>query len=306
MNEVAHITESDTVNYVAYAARGDKHEGYSEPLGFFECEKEVNANCNHHDKRYDRKSNRLALKDSESRALVFDFDEVEQAYDVLLHAVLVKEIPNVLFGQQIRNQNDRNHRKFDDIQPPFFLCDLRPVGKKRLCFCFVIDFFFVTVHKVLSASDLRRNRDSHPLRRKEEDVFCDLLNTAVKSVNRAAHKIENPVHRLLIERGKIDNHLFSHFEVVDEQLHVLVGSRRVDNHAAALTDGRLRVTRHLTDGRGLTLAREDSSASLHIRALRLFVSEIPFVHMLYPIVSYIALRAVISCLRHGDILASRE
>lgn len=141
------------------------------------------------------------------------------------------------------------------------------------------NLFFLISHKNSLSSDLRRNGYRHPLRSKEENIFGDLLYASVKSVNRAAHKVENSVNRLLIERGKIDDDLFSHFEVIDEQLHVLVGARRVDNYTATLTDGRLRVTRHLRSGRGL--ARENSSPVLHIRTLCLIVSEIPFVHMLF-------------------------
>lgn len=144
------------------------------------------------------------------------------------------------------------------------------------------NLFFLISHKNSLSSDLRRDCYRHSLRSKEENIFGYLLYASVKSVNRAAHKVENSVNRLLIERGKIDDDLFSHFEVIDEQLHVLVGARRVDNYTAALTDGRLRVTRHLRSGRGL--ARENSSPVLHIRALRLIVSKISFVHIFTHIV----------------------
>ena len=55
-------------------------------------------------------------------------------------------------------------------------------------------------------------------------------------------------------------------EVVDEQLHVLVSARRIDNDAAALSVALLRITRHLSDG-CLLSAREDSCPPLHICAL---------------------------------------
>ena len=199
MNEISYIPESDSVNDIADSSRNDENQGYSEPLALFERKEEVYANCDDHDKRNDGQSHRLALEYAESRPFVFDFDDVEHSYHVFLHTVLVEETPHVLFGQQVRNQNHRDDRKFDEIQPPLLFGDLRPIGKESFDFGFIVGCL-VFGHKNSLASDLRRNGYGHPLRSKQEYIFRDLLNTAVERVNRAAHKVEDSIHGLLIER----------------------------------------------------------------------------------------------------------
>ena len=279
LNEVAHVSKRNAVNDVAYSAGGDENEGYSKPLALFQSKEKIYANADYHDKRYDGQCNRFALKYTEACAHIFDHNEIEKIGYQLFYAVVFKILPRRLLGEQVRNENYCDNRKFDKVNPPFLFYDARPLRKKGFDLFFKVRFFLIS-HKNSLSSDLRRNGYRHPLRSKEKNIFGDLLYASVKSVNRAAHKVENSVHRLLIERGKINDDLFSHFEVIDEQLHVLVGARRIDYDAARLSvGGRLRIARHLRSGRGL--ARENSSPVLHIRTLCLIVSEIPFVHMLF-------------------------